>query len=114
MDYIDMKMSFDRYNQRISIEEAECSRNWKINIYKGPETKKKEVTSNPSQKKGFFVNKTTRTSWVTSNTSNSNFNADIPQWSESSSSKEEDIVMRKCRRESNVDFTNEEVKGKSC
>ena len=37
----------------------------------------------------------------------------IQQWSESSSSEEEYIGMCKCRRKSNVEITNEEVKGKS-
>ena len=37
----------------------------------------KEGTSNPSSKKSCFVNKTTQTSLATSNTSNSNCNANI-------------------------------------
>ena len=40
--------------------------------------KRKEGTSNPSPKKNCFVNKTTQTIRETSNTSNSNFNANIP------------------------------------
>ena len=36
---------------------------------------------------------------------------EIPQWSEAISIEEEDIGMRKCRRKSNVENTNEEVKG---
>ena len=59
------------------------------------------------------MNKTTRTNRVTSKTSNPNFNTDIPQWSEASSSEEENIGMRKCRRKSNVEIKNEEVKGSS-
>ena len=58
------------------------------------------------------MNKTTWTSRDTSNNSNSDFNADIPQWIEASSSEEEDIGMGKGRIKSNVENTNEEVKGK--
>ena len=58
------------------------------------------------------MNKTTRISQATSNTNNSNFNADTPLWSEASSGEEEDIGMRKDRRKSNVVNTNEEVGGK--
>ena len=57
------------------------------------------------------MNKTTRKSLETSNTSNSNFNANIPQWIESSISEEEDILILKCKRKINADITNEEVKG---
>ena len=46
-----------------------------------------------------------------SNTSNSNFNANIPQWSEASSIEEEEIVICECRRKSNVKIIKEEVKG---
>ena len=59
------------------------------------------------------MNKTTRTSRATRNTSNSNFNADIPQLSEASNSEVEDIVMRNGRRKINVENTNKEVKGKN-
>ena len=59
------------------------------------------------------MNKTTRKSRATSNIYNSNFNADTTQWSEASSSEEEDIGMRKGRRKSNVKNKNEDVKGKS-
>ena len=71
------------------------------------ENKKKGGKSKPSPKKGCSVNKTTRKSQATSNTSNSDFNVDISQWSEASSSEEEDIGMRKCRRKSYVEITNE-------
>ena len=74
--------------------------------------KDKEGTSKPSPKKGCFVNTTTQTSRATSNTYNSNFNADTPLWSESISSEEEGIGMRKDRRKINVENTKEEVKGK--
>ena len=47
------------------------------------------------------MNKKTRTSRATSNTYSSNFNADTPQWSEASSSEEEDIGMRKGKRNFN-------------
>ena len=57
-------------------------------------------------KRSCFVNKTTRTSRATSNTSNSNFNANIPQWNGARSSNEEDIGMSKCRRKSNADIKN--------
>ena len=66
------------------------------------------------QKKVCFVNKTTRTSQATSNTSDLNFNVDIPQWNGASSSKKEDIGMHLCRGKTNVEIPNEEVKGKSC
>ena len=56
------------------------------------------------------MNETTRKIRATSNTSNSRFNANIPQWSEASSSEAEDIGMHKCSRKSNVDITNEELK----
>ena len=59
------------------------------------------------------MNKKTQTSQATGNTSNSYFNANIPQLSEARSSEEKDIVMRKCRRKSNVEIINEELKGSS-
>ena len=37
----------------------------------------------------------------------------MPQWSEVSSSEEEYIGMRKCRGKSNIEISNEEVKGSS-
>ena len=58
------------------------------------------------------MNKTTQKIQTTSNTYNSDFNADTPLWSEASSSGEEDIVMRKGRRKIIVENTNEEVKVK--
>ena len=60
-----------------------------------------------------FVNKTNQKSWATSNTYNSNFNANISQWGEKSSSEEVDIRMHKCRGVINVEITSEEVRGKS-
>ena len=48
------------------------------------------------------MNNTTGTSRVTSNTYYSNFNSDTPLWIESSSSEEEDIVIRKVTRKINV------------
>ena len=48
------------------------------------------------------MNKTTRTSQATSNTYNSNFNADTPRWSKSGSSEEDGIGIRKGRRKINV------------
>ena len=57
------------------------------------------------------MNKTTRTSQATSNTSNSNFNEDIPKWSQESSTEEKDIGIRKCRRKINVEIKNDEMKG---
>ena len=44
-----------------------------------PENNRKEGTSKPSPKKGFFVNKILQTSIATSNTYNSDFNVEIPQ-----------------------------------
>ena len=75
--------------------------------------KSREGTSKPSPKKGYFVNNTNRTSQTTSNTYTLYFNADTPLWSEENSSEEEDIVMRKGRRKSNVENKNEELKGES-
>ena len=57
------------------------------------------------------MNKTTQTSRETSNAPNSNFNANIPQWSKTSSSEEEIIGIRKHGRKSNVGIKNEELKG---
>ena len=59
------------------------------------------------------MNKTTQTSRATSNTYNSIFNANIPQWSEVISIEEEGIGMRKFTRKSNAEIVNEEVKGSS-
>ena len=59
------------------------------------------------------MNKKTRTSQTTSNTYTSNFNVDTPIWSESSSSEEEDIVISKSRRKSNVENTKEKVNRKN-
>ena len=78
------------------------------------------------------MNKTTQTSQTTSNTYNSyfnvytpmcsekisniynsSFNADTSIWIEARGSEEEGIGMRKGRRKSNAENTNEEVKGKS-
>ena len=49
------------------------------------------------------MNKTTRTSRATSDTYNSNFNADIPQWSGESCCEEEEIVVSKGSRKSNIE-----------
>ena len=68
-----------------------------LNKGKKERNKRKENTYKPSLKKS-FVNKITRTTRATSSTSNSNFNANIPQWSESKSSEDEEIVMSKFRR----------------
>ena len=57
------------------------------------------------------MNKIIITSQATSNTSNSNSDADLPHWSEVSSSKEENIGIHKCRKRSRVDIINEDVKG---
>ena len=59
------------------------------------------------------MNKTNQTSRAKRNTSNSNFNANISQWGEKSSSEEVDIRMNKCRGVINVEITSEEVRGKS-
>ena len=80
---------------------------WKV------QKKNKEGTSKPSPKKVCFVNKITRTSRATSDTYNSNFNADTPLWSESSSGEEDYIGMLKGRIRSNVENTSKEVKGGS-
>ena len=58
------------------------------------------------------MNKKTRTSRAKINTYNTNINIVIPQWSEARSSEEEYIGMRKCKRKSNVEIKNEEVKRK--
>ena len=57
------------------------------------------------------MNKTTQTNRSTINTSNSNFNADTPHWSEARSSEEEEIRMSNCMIKSNVEIINDEVKG---
>ena len=72
--------------------------------------KRKEGTFKFLQK-SYFVNKKNWTSRSTSNTSNSNFNVTIPQWSEAISIEEEDVGICKCRRKFNVDIIHEEVKG---
>ena len=59
------------------------------------------------------MNKTRRNSRGTSNTSNLSFDVHIPKWGEAISSKEEYIGMRKCRRKSNVEIKNEELKVKN-
>ena len=82
----------------------------RLNREENSRNKIKEVTSKPSPQKYFFVNMTTRKSPATSNTSNSNFNAYITQWSETSSSEEEYIETRKCRKKIHVEIINEEVK----
>ena len=58
------------------------------------------------------MNKITLTSQTTSNTYNSNFNANTPLWSEASNGEEEDIGMLKGRRKINSVNTNKEVRGK--
>ena len=68
------------------------------------ETKERKVNLRLLQKKGCFVNKTTRNSQAISNTSYSNINLDIPQWSKASISEEEDI---KCSIKSHVETLNE-------
>ena len=57
----------------------------KVNREKVRKQKKGRYIQAFSKKSG-FVNKTNRTSQATSNNSNSNFNANIPQFSEASSS----------------------------
>ena len=57
------------------------------------------------------MNNTTRKSRATSNTSNSNFNANIIKLIEASRSEEEEIVMCKHKRKINVKIINENVKG---
>ena len=69
-------MSFDRYNQKRSIEEAECSGNLKTEQRKKSRKKERKVHLSLLQK-SCIVNETTQTSRATSNTSNSNFNANI-------------------------------------
>ena len=82
----------------------------RLNRDKKDRNKRKEGTYEPSPKKGYFVNKTTRTSRATSNTYNSNIKVDIPQWSKANNSEEEDI---KCSRKSHIETVNGEVKGSS-
>ena len=50
MDYIYKKKTFDRYNNRKPIEEAECSGSWKTEQKKNNRNKHKEGTSKPSTK----------------------------------------------------------------
>ena len=84
----------------------------KLNREKKDRKKERKVYLRLLQK-SCFVNKTTWATQSTSNTSNSNFNANIPQWREAISIEEEDIGIRKCRRKINVGIINEEVKGSS-
>ena len=59
------------------------------------------------------MNNKNRTSQTTSNTYNPDFNADTLLWSETRSSEEDDILMRKGRIKINDENTNKEVKRKS-
>ena len=68
-----------------------------------PEKRGKEDKSKQYLKKGCFVNKTTRISQATSNTSDSNNNSNITQWIEASSSEEEDV---KCNIKIHVETVN--------
>ena len=65
----------------------------------------KKDTSKPSPKKGCFVNEKNQTSRARSYNYKSNLNAKKCSCSEASSSKEEDIGMRKGRRKSDFDHT---------
>ena len=56
------------------------------------------------------MNNRTLTSRAKSNTSNSNFNAYLPNWSKASSIEEEEFGTRNCRRKTHVEIINEEVK----
>ena len=58
------------------------------------------------------MNKITRTSQTTSNTYNSNFNANTPLWSETNSSEEKDIGIRKDRNFFHDETKNKRVKEK--
>ena len=64
-------------------------------------------------KKGCFVDETNQTSWARSYSYKSNLNAKTGSCSESSSSKEEDVGMRKSRRKGDFENTNKESNGKS-
>ena len=68
--------------------------------------KERKVHLSFPKKKPVFLNKTTQKIRATSNTSNSNFNAKIPRWSEASISEEEEIGISKCRRKSYVEIIN--------
>ena len=63
--------------------------------------------------KSFFVNETNQTSRSRSYTYKSSLNAKTGSCSEASSSEEEDIGMRKVRRKSDFENTNEELNGSS-
>ena len=78
----------------------------KLNREKKARKKDRKVNLRLLQKPN-FLNKKTGTSRATSNTSNSNFNDNIPQCSEAISSEEEEIGMRKCRGKINVEIINE-------
>ena len=95
----------------------------KINLGSRLQRKLKDLIEKKGQKKGryiqdfskkeaVFVNKATRTSRGTSNTSNSNFNSGIPQCSDVSSSEEEDIEMDKGRRKVMLRIQTKKLKGK--
>ena len=72
-----------------------------------PETEIRKIHPSLLQKKGCFVNKTKQTSRARSYTYKSNLNAKTGSCSEASSIEEEDIGMRKVRRKSGFDNTNE-------
>ena len=49
-------MSYDIYNKKWSIQEAECRGSWKTEQRQKGQKPKKEGTYKPSPKIGFFVN----------------------------------------------------------
>ena len=65
------------------------------------------------KKKGCFVDKTNQTSQARTYSYKYNLNAKTGSCSESISSEEEDFGMRKSRRKSDFENTNEESNGKS-
>ena len=71
-------MSFNRCNQKDQLMKNIAEEIKILSRDKKDRNQKKEGTSKPSPKKGCFMNKTTRKSQVTSNTSNSNINVKIP------------------------------------
>ena len=85
----------------------------KPNIYNKTRHGNKEDTSKPSPKEGCFVDETNQTSRARSYSYKSNLNAKTGSCSESISSEEEDVGMRKSRIKSDFDNTNKESNGKS-
>ena len=78
-----------------------------------PEMEIRNIHQSLLKKKSCFVDETNQTSWARSYSSKSNLNAKTGSCSEASSSEEEDVGIRRSRRNSDFENTNEESNGKS-